>query len=299
MSDSTNFRELLLAYLLDELPADERACADQQMLVDDDYSAMLKEAEYDLLDAYAAGELTGVERDRVYRALVSGKEQDGKTEAAAALQRKLAGAQEAGRNPAKAVEMRRRRAWLMPFTVMAAAVVLAAGLTVSLEYLAQHKRAAEVASQVAKPAGQAPASNSTEPVSREDTPPDHSKPAVDGAIDAEAVSLVLPSVARSSSATVVKLFPQTRFLRVEWPGALELATDQAQSLQLEIADDRRIVVTTPLASRVESSQRSAVFQVPAKALKPGSYLFRVVGRAAETESGPPTVLSENSVTVTR
>lgn len=62
-------REQMLAYLLGELPAQELARIDQQLLTDDEFAGAMEEARHDLLDAYALGTLPGGQRERARRAL--------------------------------------------------------------------------------------------------------------------------------------------------------------------------------------------------------------------------------------
>lgn len=69
MTNSPDSRALLLAYLLNELPAEERHSVEERMLTDQDFSDELQEAEFDLIDDFHAGALSPAERHRVEKAL--------------------------------------------------------------------------------------------------------------------------------------------------------------------------------------------------------------------------------------
>src|SRR5215510_8527736 len=56
--------DVLVRYLLGELPDDEAERLDEQSVVDDDFAARLRLVEDDLVDAYASGRLTGERRKR-------------------------------------------------------------------------------------------------------------------------------------------------------------------------------------------------------------------------------------------
>lgn len=69
MSISPNVRELLLAYLLGELSLEGRHALDERMLMEQEFSDQMQDAQYDLIDDYRAGRLTPEERRRVEAAL--------------------------------------------------------------------------------------------------------------------------------------------------------------------------------------------------------------------------------------
>jgi hypothetical protein len=66
--DSKLDREWLLRYVLGELSEDEMQKADAWFFADDAFATTLDEMYRDLLDAYAANEITGAEKQRVERA---------------------------------------------------------------------------------------------------------------------------------------------------------------------------------------------------------------------------------------
>ena len=65
-------RAWLLRYVLGELSEPEVLRADERFFSDDTFASMLDETYRDVLDAYAAGEITGNEKDRVEKAFFAG-----------------------------------------------------------------------------------------------------------------------------------------------------------------------------------------------------------------------------------
>ena len=73
--EKTNLRELLLRWVLGELPPEESERIDQQFLTDEAFADRLHEEYIELLDAYGCGELSKAEQERVQRAIVQSPEQ--------------------------------------------------------------------------------------------------------------------------------------------------------------------------------------------------------------------------------
>lgn len=65
-------RVWLLRYVLSELSEEETRRADERFFSDDRFASVLDETYRDVLDAYAAGEITGSEKDRAERAFFAG-----------------------------------------------------------------------------------------------------------------------------------------------------------------------------------------------------------------------------------
>lgn len=74
--DNRPDREWLLRYVLGELSEEETQRADGRFFSDDTFASILDETYRDVLDAYAAGEITGNERDRTEKAFFAGPYQD-------------------------------------------------------------------------------------------------------------------------------------------------------------------------------------------------------------------------------
>jgi hypothetical protein len=68
-------REWLLRYVLGEMSEEEMLSADARFFSDDTFASTLDETYRDLLDAYAAGEIVGSEKERVERAFLAAPHQ--------------------------------------------------------------------------------------------------------------------------------------------------------------------------------------------------------------------------------
>ena len=296
MNDPIDFRELLLAYLLDELSVDVRERIEHQMLVDDDYSAALKEAEYDLLDSYASAELSSEQRDRVYWALIAPKASPTKADESRRLLRHLAESGPVGARADGAPQMRPKPAMRWAWIGLAAALIIAAGVTVSLEYHTRQRHEVANGSDQAKPAdASAAAKGIPKTAGRSEN---HATLPLQPLLDAAVLTLVLPETTRGQAALTARLLPETRFVRVEWPGASALSSSEGGFLRLQVADEQRVLTTVTSARSSNRSHGVAVFRVPVKGLIPGSYLFRIVGAAPPDGTGALQVYAESPVAVT-
>jgi hypothetical protein len=68
-------REWLLRYVAGELPEDEIRAADEQFFANDEFAGAVDEQYRDLLDAYAAGEISGFDKERVEKIFLGDAEQ--------------------------------------------------------------------------------------------------------------------------------------------------------------------------------------------------------------------------------
>lgn len=75
LSSDSDFRELLIHYLLGELPPEESSRVEELLRTNEEFSSRLQQAHFDLLDAYACGELRKQERARVRKALLGSPDQ--------------------------------------------------------------------------------------------------------------------------------------------------------------------------------------------------------------------------------
>lgn len=121
MTSEGDTRELLLRFLLGELPADEIDAFEQRLLSDQEFADRIAEARYDLLDAYAAGELDASTRQRVAKALL----QNPRGSVGLAVAQKLQGTRVASKEPTRQPNagwtIGRKRVWIP----IAAAIALA------------------------------------------------------------------------------------------------------------------------------------------------------------------------------
>jgi hypothetical protein len=86
MSQIEPNREWVLRYVLGELSEEETRQADERFFADDTLAGMLDETYRDLLDAYAAGEIEGAEKERVERAFFNEPHQAGRLRILRAMQ---------------------------------------------------------------------------------------------------------------------------------------------------------------------------------------------------------------------
>ncbi len=75
MAEHRPNREWLLRYVAGELPKNETRAADEQFFANDEFASTVDQQYRDLLDAYAAGEITGSDKDRVERIFFGEPEQ--------------------------------------------------------------------------------------------------------------------------------------------------------------------------------------------------------------------------------
>jgi hypothetical protein len=80
-------RQLLIRYLLEELPPQETAQIDERFLSDDAFLAEMEDVYFDLVDSLTSGELTGEQQERASKALRNWSEQKTRFAAARLLQR--------------------------------------------------------------------------------------------------------------------------------------------------------------------------------------------------------------------
>lgn len=320
MQDSGNpsqFQDLLLAYLLDELPPRRRSQVETKMLADEDFLAALKDAQYDLLDAYAAGDLPEAQRERVYRALVANSAAEARF--AQVLQRRVGGVRSAAAGSSKAYEIVARSAdtrplpgaaakkegeakswwvpWKLRLLIPTAALLV---LSAAIGFLVIH-RAGRQTAVTAFPGGSLPAPKSppTQQASnRSEAGGKSTFPIAPRPADRQILTFLLPDTLRGTGngASRTKLFPETKFLRVEWLLPPDLSADEARQLQLEVADRNKVVATIPRAKN-SGKDDVAAFLVPAKAFTEGSYLLRVMDRGNSAQG--PQVFAENSIEITR
>jgi hypothetical protein len=86
LGDSRLDRGWLLRYVLGELSEEETQSGDARFFLDDTFASALDETYRDLLDAYAADEITGIEKERAERAFFAGPYQGHQLKALQAIQ---------------------------------------------------------------------------------------------------------------------------------------------------------------------------------------------------------------------
>lgn len=121
MNSPEQNQELLLRYLARELSAEEEEALELRLFSEVEFSATMREARDELLEAYAAGKLDAGYRASLERVLLSNPEQRQAAEFARVLRQRV--------NSANATEEKRDR-WTWPAAVLAAclAIVLLSGV---------------------------------------------------------------------------------------------------------------------------------------------------------------------------
>ena len=292
----TQLRETLLRYRLRELDEDERANIDALLIADADYFAAFQEAEYDLLDAYAANELTPAQRTRVEQALhphtrvTSNSFQP----------------QPTFRTPAKPstpIPIPTRARTLPLWMPIAAALFIAT--LVGVAWNRRTHPAPQINATTALHNAHAPAESPspTQPSPTQPSPtqpgptqprptqptPTHPTPLI--------ATLLLPPTTRSQAALAVTLTPATRTLTVSWPRPANDPTTSRYQLQI-------LTSTGILATTIAGKPRGQLidFPCPARTIPSGSSFFRVISQPANPANlvdreAPP--LLETTVTISR
>jgi hypothetical protein len=236
MNKSRDLRALLLAYLLDELPAEERRSTEERMLIDQNFSDELQEVEFDLIDDFHARSLSSADRRRVEKALLADR---------LALP---VGTTPRVRHTAYPPA---RRTWLM---VAAGAVAVLLVLVWSF-------------------ARRLPLSHRSQPALLRagvpSTPGSTASNESDGAGDSmTAVLLLTPDVSRGADGAELRLLPSTRSVLVQW--VLPAQTSSGPFI-LTVNQRAANAVTVPQEGslRTVDGQRLAIFHVSRSAFPKG------------------------------
>jgi hypothetical protein len=279
MNESSNLRELLLKYRANELDDAERERIDVRMMSDPEFSDALQEAEYDLLDAYAAGELSSEDRARVERAF---SPEQRLTPITMTKVDSTAPAQHARVlvMPKRVMPPSRRRGWVVPLTI-------AAGLVIALLLAVSWRR-----NQVAVPA--------REIANRPAVPELHRAPEVSAptasakpqSVDprkavglSEIATVLLPSVQRSNAASTLHLTATTKTVRFTWPVA---ADGGGSAYALEVASDagESLCRARGLSEASGKQGRLVTFTCNASKIPSGSVFVRVLPLSTDADAAP-------------
>ncbi len=229
MTEQNELRRLLLDYKLDRMQQPQRERLEERIFNDAEFSAMLEEAEYDLLDDYRAGRLSTNIRELVAQAF-----------SPAELARTI-------RTPAqrvpRAAAIARRRGMFLPVFALSLSALLIAGVI----FIARH---AEVRSEAGRAESAAQAGDMATP------------PAAAGRHEEEPTLLLTAEVVRDGSAMHLRLAPAVRMVRVQWVVPAEAS---GSSFSLSVAAEHGVIRTTVESAGVSilDGQRVAEFSVPA------------------------------------
>ena len=127
MDENRPNREWLLRYVAGELPEDETRAADMQFFSDEEFAGAIDEQYHDLLDAYAAGEISGADKERVEKVFLGQPEQRRELRILAAMQARP-------KQGVPAAEARATRPWFLsfwPVAISAGVLSFAIGIVIA------------------------------------------------------------------------------------------------------------------------------------------------------------------------
>lgn len=266
-------QEMLLRYLLNEMPPEEREHVDSALISDPEYCEAFQEAEYDLLDAYASHELPPHTADRIGRALEVWPHGWISAAMSRALQRHQPQPTLATALPA--VSPRRSRllrfSWLPAVAVALIVIAVLAGRQAreNRHYSPPQLATAPPTETTAPPAAQAPVPTARAPLSPTTPPPE------------QVATLLLPETTRDAAALPVRIPAKARQLDVEW---IVSADSPHSHYNLELDSDDATIARAQQHGPLESSgqQRVAHFLLSTQALRSGPYVVRIFGPADPT-----------------
>jgi anti-sigma factor RsiW len=295
-------RQLLLRYVLHELPADERAAVDQALITDQNAFDRLQEARYDLIDAYVAEELSPVMRGQVERAFLLGQEGQAAVAVAIPLRRSKSTANPDGISaiPAKknaapsAAGAAGRLKNVMLLSGLAAGLLVAAVL-IDLhrsDSRSLHPKLAIRSSDSATLAARAPSSAAAAPPS---SPKLAAIPQPNPQARIATLAVVLPAdTPRGLNQLPVRLHSGVQHVEFQWLLAPE---NSGNSFVMEIAFGGQVVGTLPQRGPIRhvGNLRVVNFLVPVAQLPAGSCILRL--RAAQGLNDLP--IAERVVSIQR
>jgi hypothetical protein len=270
MDTPAELRDMLLQYRLHELDEARREQIDALLIADPDFSAAMQEAEYDLLDAYAARELSETDRLRVERALHPA----GRFSPASPGSVIRPPSPATASAPPASTPLSARTRWT-PLWATAAAV-LAVGSVVAFSLWRAHPAPPQA---IAPPAARASLSAPASPpvAAQAPAPVNPAQPRPEPSV----AELILPGALRSPSALPLKIAPAVTTVRFLWPGA----SGEAASYDLQLVGDDG---TQRCRSRGVGARRNHVvqFSCPAAQIPPGTSFLRVLSVPALPDDAP-------------
>jgi hypothetical protein len=250
-----NNRELLLCYLLSDLAPEKLSEIDARLLSDDAFCDGMEEAYLDLLDAYAAGELSEAQQVRVRRALLSHPLGERRLRLARALETQTPLARKAVKATSSSL-----RGFLWRAAVAVACLVIVAAAVSYLRPRARHATSGR----------QSPVSTATTTSSA------GAKSALPGHPGKTAFAILLgPAIERGAGALRIVVVPRgIREVEVE---ILLPAGETGMLYQVRVQSPRGATLNRfpGLTPRLVFSHELLQFHLVASQLAPGLYTFRV------------------------
>ena len=265
-------REWLLRYVAGELPESETRAADEQFFSDQEFAGAVDEQYRDLLDAYAAGEISGIDKERVEKVFLGEPGQRRELKILAAMQAQP-------KHGLAATEPRVARPWFLsfwPVAISAGVLSFAIGIVIT--------RHSETLQQLARRS--APANL---PVS---IPEQESSPLPSAPTEKLYTILLLPDVTRGENALKTFAIPpsasEIMFQVVLPPGQKGSEFD----VRLKADDQSEPRAFAGLAAKTIETRQYVEFSVPSSELPSAKYDLKIFGAGA---SGPVIAQFEMSV----
>lgn len=268
MRPGNDNRKLLLQYLLGELKPEDAAKLDERLLADASLLDSMEDAQNDLLDAYAAGDLDAEQCKRVERALLRSSRQWERLRLARSLR-----AQKPSGSALRAAAVSKPRPWSFKIPIFLVAAACTAAIIVGLIDLPEFQRSKNEPENIASGGRPAPAARS-KPQTQSGLQLSQGAPRA-----APFVLLLGAGVTRGSirSAKVPRNLDR---LEVQ----IVLGADEAANrydVVIESSKGQAVASYHDLAPNEIFSHRLLRFQIAARSLPTGVYVFRVY------RQGPP------------
>jgi hypothetical protein len=258
MNEADHLRELLLGYKLGRLSEDERERVEERIFSEPEFSGMLEDAEYDLLDDYRSGRLTGGDRTRVE--LGFSPDEHARSMAIPVN---------------KSAAPRRRRQLLLPLFALS----LAAAIVVAMVFIPVRRRGSPPS-----------AGNPHQPAQTAKAP----NPAVGASPQDQVATLLLtPDITRDDSTLQLELTPTTSRVRVQWMVPAQIS-GMAFSLSVSQASGPVLASENDMDIHVINGQRIAEFSVSPAVFRASSGEYLLTVRALADPAKP---IRQYSVTI--
>jgi hypothetical protein len=270
MSQIEPNREWVLRYVLGELSEDETRHADEHFFADDLFAGMLDETYRDMLDAYAAGEIEGAEKERVERAFFNEPHQAGRLRILRAMQFIPERALTTAVPEARSIDDPKH--WYLTFWPVAASVtVLSVAIALVVIQRNGKSSAPETRNAPTNEAGRSggPETGAQTPV----LPPSSS-------VEKVFTILLLPDVTRGSEETKDFAIPaSTNEIAFQAVLRSDLAGDRFQ-ICVKGAKQAEAKLFSRLEVQMIAAQKYVEFKVPAEELPADSYTVDVFAGTA-------------------
>jgi hypothetical protein len=260
-------------YLLGELAADERQSLEERLFTDDDWFAELQDAENDLLDSYAAGKLSGADREHVERLLLGSASQRQRVALVRPLLNTLQSRAPRSALPARAPILRPWHRFAVSALAASLVVSLAANALLSSWLLRTQRQ---------------PGSPLVQRADRTISPARDLRLRAAPLDGPEIATLFLRSVVRDEAQTV-HLPPQVQILRIQVPvRTVDRATSRFRAEILDFGRNQVLWRHPELRPEAHEEEQVVNLLVPTSALHDGSFEVRVFpARATPASASQP------------